>query len=154
MKSILSILNRKKEKDRSAELKCKFCISENTDVLLDTYKNQTGVSVDGILGNDFMARNGYIIDYKTMMVRHNSLKISIKDVMVILNNPLIILWQNGNKYTFLLDTGATASLMHSRCLENGLAYEKCDSIESVLCGLGGEGTSSETVSVTLFYRPK
>ena len=153
MKTIVSLFNRKKDKDRSAELKCKFCISDNTDELLDTFKNQTGVTIDGILGNDFMTQNGYVIDYKTMTVRHNSLKISIKDAMTVLDLPLIILWQNGIKYIFMLDTGATASLIHSRCLENGLVFEKCDSYQSSLCGLGGIGVSSETVSVTLSYKP-
>ena len=95
MKAIASLFNKNKDKDRSTELKCKFCISENTDELLDTFKNQTGVTIDGILGNDFMTQNGYVIDYKTMTVKHNSLKISIKDAMTVLDLPLIILWQNG-----------------------------------------------------------
>lgn len=73
--------------------------------------------------------------------------------MTVLDLPLIILWQNGIKYIFMLDTGATASLIHSRCLENGLVFEKCDNFQSSLCGFGGTGVSSETVSATLSYKP-
>ena len=154
MKTIASILNRKKEKDRLAELKCKFCISENTDILLDTYKNQTGVSVDGILGNDFMAQNEYIIDYKTMTVRHKSLKISIKESMTVLDLPLIILWQNGKNYIFLLDTGATDSLIHSRCVENGLNVKQSDNQTFDIYGYGGAGMSSKRIKVELYYKER
>lgn len=141
---------RKRKKDRLVKLNCEFCISEDTDTLLDTYRKQTGVDIDGILGNDFMTRNDYIIDYESLTVRHKSVKISIKDTMNILELPLIALWQKGRKYIFLLDTGATASLIHSEETESGMDYETIDE-ESVLYGIGGSAKSSSMIKTSLNY---
>ena len=87
-----------------------------------------------------------------MTVRHKSLKISIKESMAVLDLPLIVLWQNGKRYIFILDTGATASLVHSKCIENGLVFKQKDDMESAIYGYGGSGSSSKTVTVALYYK--
>ncbi len=154
MKKKRFLLFGKKNKIRYTGLDCEFNLSEGVDELLDNIKEQTSVTVDGIIGNDFMARTGYIVDYHAMALRHGPIKISIKDAMDIASLPLIVLWQNGKKYIFLIDTGATLSLLHSRCLENGLIAKQSENQECEIIGYGGSGTSSKMVIATLFYREK
>lgn len=147
----LFLYRRKKIKDSLIELKCKFCLSENTDELLDTYREQTGVHIDGILGNDFMVENGYVIDYENLIVRHRTVSISIKDSIDILELPLIVLYQGFRKYIFILDTGATASLIHSKHTDNGIVYEDVHECDSEIFGYGGHGESSRTIKTSLYY---
>lgn len=139
-------------KDRLVELKCKFFISDNSDIVLDSHKEHTGVQVDGILGNDFMVRHGYIIDYEDLQVKHKSVKISIKEVMDIVEIPLIVLYHNGEKYVFMLDTGAQNSLIHSRCLET-MQYEDCDE-KMMIAGYGGSGMTNKSILTSLYYAKK
>lgn len=143
----------RKRKDRFIELDCKFYISGNTDETLDSYKENLGVEISGILGNDFMVKNRYIIDYDTLVVRHRSVKISIKDSINILELPLVILWRGLRKYIFLLDTGATFSIVHSSCVQS-LGEATKDNEEYVVRGYGGSGTTSEYVETKLYYAEK
>lgn len=144
----------RKRKDSLIELNCIFYISDNTDTMLDEYKKQTGVTVDGILGNDFMTRHKYIINYEKMEVRHRSVRISIKDSMEIVEIPLIVLYQNSRKHIFMLDTGAQNSIIHSRCEKDG--FEVCESDEDnfSICGIGGYGETTRNVKAKLYYRVK
>lgn len=148
---MLFLYRRRRIKDSLIELKCKFCLSENTDELLDTYKEQTGVHIDGILGNDFMVQNGYVIDYENLIVRHSTVSISIKDSMDILELPLIVLYQGFRKYIFILDTGATASLIHSKHTNGDMSYKDMDECDSEIFGYGGRGESSRMITASLYY---
>ena len=141
---------RRKDKDRLIELNCKFYISDEIDRHLDFYKEQTGVDISGILGNDFMQRNDYIIDYKRLVVRHKTVKMSIKDSMNIIEMPLIVLWQGFRKYIFLLDTGATSSLIHSKCTDR-LDCIVCDDETASIYGLGGGGAADGYINTILYY---
>ena len=141
---------RRKDKDRLIELNCKFYISDEIDRHLDFYKEQTGVDISGILGNDFMQKNDYIIDYERLVVRHKTVKMSIKDSMNILEMPLIVLWQGFRKYIFLLDTGATSSLIHSKCMDR-LDCIVCDDETASIYGLGGGGAADGYINTVLYY---
>lgn len=140
----------RKKKDRLIELNCKLYLSENIDELLDFYKKQTGVDISGILGNDFMMRNSYIIDYENLVVKHKTVKMSIKDSMEILDMPLIVLWQNMRKYIFLLDTGSTESLIHSERTKSLKCDEYYDDTVSIR-GFGGSGESAKYIRTSLYY---
>ena len=144
------LYHRKKLKDSLVELKCKFYLSDTTDELLNTYEKELGVELSGILGNDFMVDNDYIIDYESLQVRHKSVRISIKETMDILELPLIVLWQGMSKHTFLLDTGATTSLIGSRSLSR-LKYNTVEGESIELQGFGGKGESSNAITTSLYY---
>ena len=140
----------KRINDRLVELKCEFCLSDAFDEMLDNYKSQTGVEIDGILGNDFMVANDYIIDYESLVVRHKSVRISIKDTMNILELPLIVLWQNRRKFIFLLDTGATNSVIHTNTTKDKIEYVATDET-SVVYGVGGKVSSNSSIKSSLYY---
>ena len=150
--AIVLLHHRKKRKDSLVELNCEFCLSSNTDELLNTYYEQTGVYIDGLLGNDFMVSHKYIIDYEDLQIKHNSMKISIKDAIEILEIPIIVLWQGRKKLIFILDTGATASSIHSKHVGNGLDFEYIDE-QAKIYGFGGSGESSTTIRTKLNYYP-
>lgn len=152
--AIVQFLHHKRRiKDSIVRLNCRFCLSENSDELLDTYKRETNITIDGILGNDFMVDHDYIIDYENLVVKHKSVRISIKDSMDIVEIPLIILYQDVRKYIFMLDTGATASIIHSRCLKDGLIHNIEDE-DCEIFGFGGKGSSSKAVSACFYYSKK
>lgn len=152
--TVLFLYWRKTIKDNLVELNCKFCISDNTDQLLDTYYEQTGVHIDGILGNDFLVKNDYIIDYKNLILKHNTKKISIKDAMDIVEIPLLVLYQGWRKYIFIVDTGATTSLIHSKHTNDMMKFVELENEEYELYGYGGHGESSRMISTSLYYSQK
>ena len=150
---ILYFNKKRKIKNSLVELKCNFYISENSDELLEQYKKETGVLVDGILGNDFLNKHNYIIDYNSLLIKHNSVKISIKESIDILQLPLIVLYQGSRKYIFMVDTGATDSMIHSKCL-NHLDYTEHEYDVFEVCGFGGSGITSKMISSSLYYAKK
>ena len=151
---MFSLYKRKRNKDRLIELNCTFCLSDNIDELLDSYKRETNVNISGILGNDFMVRHGYIIDYDQMTVKHKSVRISIKDTMDILEIPLIVLYQNNTKYIFMLDTGAQNSAIHSKFIDMGLDIDKIENSNMEICGVGGSGSSDKMLTTRLYYQTR
>ena len=50
---------------------------------------------------------------------------------------------------FIVDTGATTSLIHSKHLQN-LKHEIVDE-ETEIYGFGGQGLSSKVISTSLYY---
>ena len=139
-----------RRKDRLVELKCRFFISKETDETLDAYTEQTGVKLDGILGNDFMASHDYIIDYERYTIKHKSVRISIKDAMEILELPLIVLWRGNTKHVFLLDTGANCSLIHSKYTKD-LGEQTVDASDVMIRGYGGTNSSFKSIEASFYY---
>lgn len=100
------------------------------------------VVVIGIISNAFMdIRNKKPID-----------KMSFKETMDLCNLPLITFINNGIKLNFLLDTGASLSIIDSNALE-GLDYAKLDKVGDIY---GMEGTRQDTsfIKMSLNYRGK
>jgi predicted aspartyl protease len=127
-----------KYKYKHIKLKCLFLPTDLESVFEDV-KNRTGVEISGILGNDFLKRYKYIIDYKHQKIYHGLNSMSLKGWMDLVDVPGVTLCQGTEKFHFLLDTGANNSHISQKAL-NKLNYEVkalSNSID-VAGGYGGE----------------
>lgn len=101
--------------DKRIKLKCLF-LPTNLENVFEDLKQRTGVEIHGILGNDFLKRYKYIIDYKHNKVCHGLNSMSMKGWMDLVDVPGITLYQGENKFNFLLDTGANNSHISQKAL--------------------------------------
>lgn len=75
---------------------------------------------------------------------------SFKEAMDLVDLPVITFYNNGNKFNFLLDTGATMSVIDSNALNN-LSHEKLNS-EGTLFGMEGNKVNVSHVKALLEYK--
>lgn len=75
---------------------------------------------------------------------------SFKEAMDLVDLPVITFYNDGNKFNFLLDTGATMSVIDSNVL-NSLSHEKLDDTGTV-CGMEGNKVSVSYIRALLEYK--
>jgi len=125
--------------DKRIKLKCVF-LPTNLESVFDELKQRTGVEINGILGNDFLKRYKYIIDYKHQKVCHGLNSMSLKGWMELVDAPGITLYQGQNKFHFLIDTGANNSHISQKTL-NVLQYDT-KPLSAAITVSGGYGAES------------
>lgn len=76
-------------------------------------------------------------------------KLSFRETLDLTGLPIITLYQGNKKFNFLLDTGATASNIHSEVLTN-LKNKELDT-EGYTTGIGGQTDIMNYVEVELEY---
>lgn len=77
---------------------------------------------------------------------------SFKEAMDLVDLPIITFYNNGNKFNFLLDTGATMSVIDSNVL-NSLSHENLDIIGTVF-GIEGNKVDVSYIRAPLEYKDK
>lgn len=93
-----------------------------------------------------------ISHFVDIVVKKKPDKMSFKESMDLCELPIVTFLNNGRKLNFLLDTGASGSIIDSNTLENVL-FTKLDKIGDIF---GMEGNKQEVtfVSISLNYRGK
>lgn len=84
--------------------------------------------------------------------RKNRVDMSFKESMELVDLPVITFYNNGNKFNFLLDTGATMSVIDSNVLDS-LSYEKLDDTGTIY-GMEGNKIDVSYVRASLEYKDK
>lgn len=75
---------------------------------------------------------------------------SFKEAMDLVDLPVITFYNNGNKFNFLLDTGATMSVIDSNVLSN-LSYKKLSDTGTVY-GMEGNSIEVSYIKASLEYK--
>lgn len=79
-------------------------------------------------------------------------RMSFRETMDLCELPIITLMNNGHKLNFLLDTGASKSVIHSGALE-GLNYDKSDKIGDIY-GIDGKRQNISFINMPIAYKGK
>lgn len=79
-------------------------------------------------------------------------KMSFKESIDLTDLPIITFYNNGKKFNFLLDTGASTSVMDSSVLPNLVYKEKEE--RGTLYGMEGNEIDTAFISVSLSYKDK
>lgn len=79
-------------------------------------------------------------------------KMSFKESIDLTDLPIITFYNNGKKFNFLLDTGASTSVMDSGVLPNLIYKEKEE--RGTLYGMEGNEINTAFISVSLSYKDK
>lgn len=79
-------------------------------------------------------------------------KMSFRETMDLCDLPIVTFINNGNKFNFLLDTGASKSVINTEILQS-MSYKETD-INGNIYGLDGKKYETSYVSVLLNYRGK
>lgn len=79
-------------------------------------------------------------------------KMSFKESIDLTDLPIITFYNNGKKFNFLLDTGASTSVMDSSVLPNLIYKEKEE--RGTLYGMEGNEIDTAFISVSLSYKDK
>lgn len=75
-------------------------------------------------------------------------KISFREAFNLVDLPIIILYNNGNKYNFLLDTGSTDSHINKAVIDSGnIMYTESEQSKSVY-GMEGNLVEVKTANIT------
>lgn len=146
----LGVFIHSKSSARRIELDVEL-IPGTTDNVIGHFKKFRNVDVAGILGTDFLDKYDYVIDFNKGIVKHKSYAISFKEAMELLGIPYIVLWQNGTKYIFIVDTGSSKSHISSKKLDT-LDFEYDTSETFTTVGAGGNVESQGIVKTKFYYR--
>lgn len=76
--------------------------------------------------------------------------ISFKESIDLANLPIITFYIDKNKYNFLLDTGASISLINKKIIKD--LPHTSNGASSVLFGMEGNPVTVECVNITLYYK--
>lgn len=76
--------------------------------------------------------------------------ISFREAMDLVDLPVITFYNNGKKFNFLLDTGATLSVIDSNILGN-FSHKKLDE-KGTLCGIEGNRISVSYIKASLEHK--
>lgn len=126
-------------------------IPGDIDSVFESFHIGKGITISGLLGTDFLDKYGYVIDFKKNKVFHNFHSLSFREAMELIGIPCIVLWQNGNKYIFIIDTGSAKSHVHSKALET--MDHLMDNTKSFnVVGAGGSVMSRGLAMVRLYYK--
>lgn len=85
-------------------------------------------------------------------VRNNTNHISFREAMDLVELPIITFYNSGKKFNFLLDTGATISVIDSNALSN-FTHEKVKA-SGTLYGIEGNQVDVSYVKASLEYKGK
>lgn len=91
----------------------------------------------------------YFIDYKDS--KSNKDHISFKESLDLTDLPIITFYQGSKKFNFLLDTGATSSVINRECLESLASYKELNSTSWIM-GFDGNRHKTLVVEVPLYYK--
>lgn len=90
-----------------------------------------------------------ILALYTYKYEEEMFKISFKESLDLVGVPIITFKNNNKKYNFILDTGASESVIHSKILDE-LEYIKIDR-ESQLWGMEGNIQTTTYAEIPLYY---
>lgn len=139
-----------RNRSRNIELNVDFVVG-SIDGVCKNFKVGSNVNVAGILGTDFLDKYNYIIDFRKNRIWHRLHSISFKEAMELLRIPFIVLWQDGRKYIFIIDTGSSNSHVSKEALSTmDFVFDTSRSYTTV--GVGGENVTAGTAIVKLYYR--
>lgn len=79
-------------------------------------------------------------------------KVSFRETMDLCELPIVTFMNNGKKLNFLLDTGASKSVIHSGALE-GLVYESTNKMGDIY-GIDGKRQDALFISMSIKYKDK
>lgn len=85
-------------------------------------------------------------------IQKDKVGMSFRESMDLVDLPVITFYNNGNKFNFLLDTGATSSVINSSVL-NTLSYQNTDR-KGVVFGMEGNTVHTEFIKALLEYKDK
>lgn len=89
-----------------------------------------------------------ILIYKEFKIDKNS-KMSIRESMCLVNLPVVTFENNGNKYNFIVDTGANDSIINKSC-EDILVTPH--TTKNTVQGIMGDNTKCSTVMIKFTYK--
>lgn len=92
----------------------------------------------------------HFVDSARKKVSHSSM--SFRETMDLCELPIVTFMNNGRKLNFLLDTGASKSVIHSGALE-GLTYKSINKSGDVY-GMDGKRKDASFISMSIGYRGK
>lgn len=78
-------------------------------------------------------------------------KISFKNTMGSYNLPIVCLYSNGKKLNFIVDTGASNSVLDLNSLNSLASYKKLETENCTLYGMDGNPVNVEYINTTLYY---
>ena len=84
--------------------------------------------------------------------QHKKVNMSFKEAMDLVELPVVTFYNEGKKFNFLLDTGATISVIDSNVLDN-FSHEKIETT-GVLWGMEGNKIDVSYVRASLVYKDK
>lgn len=125
-------------------------IPGDIDNVFESFNVGRGVDVVGLIGNDFLDKYGYVIDFNKHTIFHKWHGMSFKEAMTLIGIPFIVLWQNERKYIFIIDTGSNNSHISSRVLDT-LEYDIDESRKFVTIGGGGSINAKGIVKAKFRY---
>lgn len=82
----------------------------------------------------------------------NRINMSFKEAMDLVELPVITFYNGDKKFNFLLDTGATISVINSNILDN-FTHEKVEST-GILWGIEGNKINVSYIKASLIYKDK
>lgn len=92
----------------------------------------------------------YIVDLTRKKVSQN--RMSFKETIDLCELPIVTFMNNGKKLNFLLDTGASRSVIHKGALE-GLSYEPINIVGDIY-GMDGKRQEVTYISMSISYKDK
>ena len=126
-------------------------IPGDIDPVLESFKMTGDIDVAGLIGTDFMDKYGYVIDFKKGKVFHRLHSMSFKEFFELIGIPCIVLWQNGHKYIFIVDSGSSRSHISNKALET-IDHEYFSGYTHTAIGCGGVSESKGLVKATFHYK--
>ena len=82
----------------------------------------------------------------------NRINMSFKEAMDLVELPVVTFYNGDKKFNFLLDTGATISVINSNILDN-FTHEKIEST-GILWGMEGNKINVSYIKASLIYKDK
>lgn len=82
----------------------------------------------------------------------NRINMSFKEAMDLVELPVVTFYNGDKKFNFLLDTGATISVINSNILDN-FTHEKVEST-GILWGMEGNKINVSYIKASLIYKDK
>jgi len=137
-------------KSRNIELEIDM-IPGDIDSVFESFHIGKGITISGLLGTDFLDKYGYVIDFKKNRILHNFHCISFKEAMKLIGIPYIVLWQNGRKYIFIVDTGSAKCHLSSKVLDK-IDHIMDDSKTNIIVGAGGSVVSKGIITTKFTYK--
>lgn len=139
-----------RNRSRNIELDVDFVVG-SIDGVCKNFKVGSNVNVAGVLGTDFLDKYNYIIDFRKNRIWHRLHSISFKEAMELLRIPFIVLWQDGRKYIFIIDTGSSNSHVSKEALDT-MDFDLDTSKSYITVGVGGGNATFGTATTKLYYR--
>lgn len=93
-----------------------------------------------------------IVNYVEEHYKKNKRVMSFKEAMDLVELPVVTFYNEGKKFNFLLDTGATLSVIDSNILNN-FPHEKKENT-GVIFGMEGNKIDVSYINASLMYRDK